>query len=106
MRVLSTALLAHCLVICTCRKRGDVCAVRIHPGDCSKVQVVSADSWWNANVEWGSQIEVDQVVRPNSQVVVAMITRKPKIWQDDCWRGEVLQQQATGELGVIVSFVL
>lgn len=47
---------------------------------------------WTANVEGGTEVEVDHVIRADGHVMVAMIAWHPKIWQDHCWFREVLQQ--------------
>lgn len=75
----------------TCCKCADVFAVGGHPGNSPKIEISGANSWdWTANVERGTEVEVDHVVRPNCHIMIGMISWKPKVRQDDCWCGEVL----------------
>ena len=77
----------------TCSKCANISAIRRHPCNGGKVEISGANSWdWTANVERGTEVEVDHVVRANGHVMIAMIAWHPKIWQDHCRFREVLQQ--------------
>lgn len=75
----------------TCGISGDVCAVETHFGDSAEVEVMRTHCRWNPNVEGGTQVEVDHVVRADCHVVVAMITWQAQISKHHMGCCEVLR---------------
>ena len=59
----------------TCCKCADVPAVRGHPGNSCEVEISGSNSWhWTANIERGTKVKVDHIVRPNGHIVIAVIS--------------------------------